>query len=252
MNHHNFRSAGGIPPRTNILPARLQDAGESGAAAGHGHSRQDVRPATGIQRVPVRMSCDATGPREAEWVAIQAPPDHLQQAPSPVGLSSGTIKVEFEAAAEPDDAPPRDHAAALSAALNDTAGSGENVEMSSSDKKGDLDVRNGEMSLKSRPTTNTRSAAAGDGTKSSMLASSESSYFRSCSSDDNTAFASEATTQTTDKGKGKGGCAGESKNVHQAAARKAHGKDYILWSLTLLQRACAYRSISKMSTDKEK
>ena len=40
--------------------------------------------------------------------------------------------------------------------------------------------------------------------------------------------------------------------MHRAAARKAHGKEYILWSLTLLQRACAYRSISKMSTEKRK
>ena len=90
-------------------------------------------------------------------MAVQTPPHHLQQVPSPAGLSSTSIKVD--AAAEPDDAPPPDHAAALAAALNDTAASGDNLKVSWSDEEGDLNVQNGEVSLKFRPTTSTRSAA---------------------------------------------------------------------------------------------
>ncbi|CAM9848823.1 unnamed protein product, partial [Pylaiella littoralis] len=261
------------PCRTKALPAKLQGAGEPGAAAGHGQAqlRQPAaaalaatggrrtaggQRAASTQREPVRLAkapVRAGSPRA--HVTTSSPPSSLGtslQQRSPV--SCGSVGVEIDV--ENDTALTATGTGGQARVLETEAGAGTD---SSSDGSNEVDADGGGV-FSDEALEALLTACEGNGSKSprSGRESGESSVVdaRSNLARSDVVDSSDDSSPTNVNGKGKGKARTESvggrRNPHQASAEKAKGKGYQLWALGFLQRACSYRDIPRMSQQKSK
>ncbi|CAB1097015.1 unnamed protein product [Ectocarpus sp. CCAP 1310/34] len=229
--NNNAVAAAGRPSRARSLPLRLQDAGGSGAAAGHGVAQ--TAPAGAAQRAPSGMARQAVHSRVTPHTGTQQ------------GIPPGAVMMPGFS----DDADRQARQAALVKVLNDKRfGDAPQKKWTESESGGDDDEGGG-------------SPTSSGGSNVSLEDSSAPSDSGSQSGD--VVFEKEireamtggggAGTRTTNHGKRKasagGSVVGKNKAAasHHASAKKDRGKDYPHWATHFLKRTCGHRKIPRMS-----
>lgn len=265
--------------RTIVLPAKLHDTGESGAAAGYGSvgasnpsfARKGlaaVRVSHGpvaLTREPVRMKDTASSP--AARSPLQPLP-HQQTLAPPLRSSRRGDSARAQA---------RNRAATLKEVMHNPEfgdpplDNGEDSGIDVNDQAaGDMRSRNrtraggGDFAAADKPMGGDDSNCTDDDSsddsfnlsprtdKSQSKRKVSSTAAREPDWSGMDASSATATNEVNSKEKAGGAAAEEKKSQHQRSADKTRGKAYMQWAKPLLQRACTHRHIPRMSTERDK
>lgn len=230
--NNNAVAAEGRPSRTKSVPLRLQDAGESGAAAGHGVTQP--APAGAAQRAPSGMA------RKAVHSRVTPLTDTPQGVPPGAGLMPGFS----------DDAARQARQAAARKVIDDPRFGLARQKTWSSSESDDDDEGGG-----SPTSSGSSNVSAEDSSEApSDIGSQSGDVVFEKEIREAVTGGGGARTRTNNHGKRKASAGGSgvgkkttAAEGHRASAKKARGKDYPQWATHFLKRTCAHRKIPRMS-----